>query len=321
MNPKDAEKKDPTPEDEYNEEWDKLEKTTDDTKNKDTKTAAELEADEKEKADAKAKQDADDAKAKEEAGKSKDFGSVASMERALVDTKSAFNKATQEIATLKKKVEDLESGKATQADVDKAKQNVADAKANLEDIKTKVYKDYPELKDLLDPVLDRLNTLQRENEEAKKEREKEVKEREAKEAKEKEDGLLDTYNRDVLPEVLKEHKDFLTIIKDPKQEFFQWAEKQRPALKYAAMNSMDPDDIKWAVTEYKAFKAKPLAEEEKTAEELRKLEKQNLVKSMPGGAPPLNPKGKGTAKDPNDYDGGWDEAGKALEKQGIGAAR
>lgn len=312
-------KKTPTPEEEYDAAWDEADKAGEKTdKTAEEKTSEEkAEADKKADSDVKAKEkEAADAKAKEAEDKSKVHGSTASMEKALTDTKAAFNRAIQEIADLKKTVEDLKVGKGTQAEVDKAKKNVADAKADLEKVKTSVYKDYPELKDLLDPVLDQIDSLKRENEEAKKQAEKDRKDREEREKKESEDKVLDEYNAKILPKVLEAHDDFLKIIKDPEQEYFKWAEKQRPALKMAALHSMDPEDIIEAVSKFKEFKAKGAAAEDRTAEEKRKHDKQELARSMPGGAPPAKPKGK-DGVDKNDYDAGWDEADKLLEKQGV----
>jgi hypothetical protein len=55
----------------------------------------------------------------------------------------------------------------------------------------------------------------------------------------------------VKPIVLKVHPDFDSIVAG--QGYWEWAEKQRSALKVAALNSGDPLDIIWAVSEYKAF--------------------------------------------------------------------
>lgn len=308
--------KTPTPEEEYDAMWDEADKADADKK---TDVKPEDKSVEKSDADKKAeeaeKKAESDRKAKETEEKSKDHGTLASLEKAYKDTKAAVTRVSQENAELKKTIEDLKSGKATQTDVDNARKSVDAARANLDKAKTAVYKDYPELKDLLDPVLDRLDSLQRENEEAKEQAKKDAKDREEKSKKEAEDKILDEYNTKILPEVLKAHDDFLTIIKDPEQEYFKWAEKQRPALRMAALHSMDPEDIKDAVTKFKEFKAKGAAAEDKTAEEKRKHEKQELAKSMPGGAPPAKPKGKEAEN--NDPDAMWEDAGKILIKQGV----
>lgn len=73
---------------------------------------------------------------------------------------------------------------------------------------------------------------------------------------------LEYFNANVKPKILKIHPDFDDIVlkKTPdgkliaNDEFFEWAEKQRPALRFAAMESNNPDDIIWAISEYKKFK-------------------------------------------------------------------
>lgn len=73
---------------------------------------------------------------------------------------------------------------------------------------------------------------------------------------------LEHFEKHVKPKILKAHPDFDSIVLKkspdgkliPNDEFFQWAEKQRPALKFAAMESDNPDDIIWAISEYKKFK-------------------------------------------------------------------
>lgn len=53
----------------------------------------------------------------------------------------------------------------------------------------------------------------------------------------------------VKPKVLEVHPDFDEIVKN--ETYWQWIEKQRPALKFAGKDSGDPDDIIWAISEYK----------------------------------------------------------------------
>lgn len=80
----------------------------------------------------------------------------------------------------------------------------------------------------------------------------------------KRQNYLDYFEANVKPKILKVHPDFDSIImitrsdgtRESNKEYFEWAEKQRPALRYAAIESSDPDDIIWAISEYKKSKQK-----------------------------------------------------------------
>lgn len=72
---------------------------------------------------------------------------------------------------------------------------------------------------------------------------------------------LEYFELQVKPEILKIHPDFDNIIFKTtedgtivlNEEYFQWAEKQKPALRDAAINSSKPEHIIWAISEYKKY--------------------------------------------------------------------
>ena len=77
----------------------------------------------------------------------------------------------------------------------------------------------------------------------------------AKEEKQKQEAFA-YFNDFVKPKVIIVHPDFDDIVLDKEQRFFKWADQQRPALRFAATESSDPEDIIWAISEYK--KSNPL---------------------------------------------------------------
>lgn len=245
----------------------------------------------------------------------------ASLEKALKDTKAWGTKLSEEKKALEEKLAAYEKGDGdiTKEDVEEAKKKVDDAEADFKAKADSLYEDYPELKAVLDPLLDshkktveRLDALEKE----KAEDEESVKARE----------IREHYDKNVKPKVLKVHSDFeesiiFTRDKDgnqvPNEAYFKWAEKQRPALKTAAMTSNDPEDIIWAVDEYKKYLASPEAEELRRTQEQERETKITNAQTLRAGATPPFPSGS-TKKDKEDYEAGWNEAGDELEKEGVG---
>jgi hypothetical protein len=239
--------------------------------------------------------------------KSDKYGTVKSMEKALDDTKTYAHRLEAERADLTKKLAELQQGGATKADVAEAAQAVKTAQDDLDAVKARVYEDYPELQALLDPIMERNKAL-----------ESKVLSLETTKAKESEADqkktLIDNFNKNVKPEVIKVHADFETIMQS--EEYWKWAEKQRPALRVAAMDSPDPEDIKWAVGEYKKGKATsqvPGIREKEAADREKRLKNSATLR---GGSTSFPAAGQGD-KNPDVYD--WDGAGELLKKQGIGA--
>ena len=230
---------------------------------------------------------------------------VKALEKALADTKTAFTRVSQEAAELRRQVEAARRGDGDAEALEEAKRKAADARDNFDALKTKLLEDYPELEGFLDITAKEIRGLRQDVTELRKGKEKDA-EAEARK------GALDKFNAKVKPSILEEHKDFDAIMGD--EEYWKWAEKQRPALRFAALDSPDSEDIKGAIREYKRFKATPEAQRVKEEQDKTKRERLRNAQSLRPGAPPLAPKGPGKK---DDYDTGWDEAGRELEKEGV----
>jgi hypothetical protein len=227
--------------------------------------------------------------------------------KALKDTKAWATKLAQENAELKRLIEQGGS----QREVSEQRKAVDDAKKGISnETLDAVYREYPELKEVLSPLMDTIKTLQDATDSIKKDKESEA---QRAEARRKQDALAE-FETKVMPKVMEGpdgHPDFKEIIGN--EDFFQWAEKQRPGLKTAALNSSDPEDIKWALTEYKKARAMPAAEDLKRQEQHKRDQKLNNSMTLRGGSSALgNSTGK---KDPNDYDAGWEDAEKEERKR------
>ncbi len=238
---------------------------------------------------------------------------VASVLKALKDTKSYATKVSQENAVLRKKVEEMESGNATQADVDKARKAVDDSSKELEERAAKLYEDYPELKDILGPLIEQTKTFKAKAGEfdkfmstSQKEAEKQ---RQALEAR-------NEFESKVKPEIIKAHPDFDTLVVQNYDEFSAWANAQSPALKTAALFSPDPRDIIYALNEYKKFLGSGKAQEAKNKDEGKKSAIKSASSAMRGGGSPapFSKDKSGGKSEQEEYDDGFKEAAALLAK-------
>ena len=227
-----------------------------------------------------------------------------SMLKAFKDTKRWATTLAEENAKLREKLKAHEEGKVTDKEVDAARKAVAESRDGFEAARTKAYEDYPELKGVLDPLIDTVNVLKKENVELKKGREEEAQRKGREEA-------LTTFQRDIKPHVLKKHPDFDDVMKN--EDYWLWAEAQRPALKVAAMNSRDPEDIVWAVGEFKRFSASGEMDALKETDLKKREERMTNAMTVKGGHTPFPTGPKKGSED--DYDAGWD-LGKAARKTG-----
>ncbi len=241
------------------------------------------------------------------------------LEKRLADTQKWGHDLSKENAELKRLNEELKKGKATQAEVDAQQKAVEDMAATIKAKVEGVKEDYPELVEVFDTLIETTKKLAGEVTSLKKNSAEDAETRKHNEA-------LQQFNTHVKPEILKEHPDYDAVLgitadgtvdKAKMGEYVEWANKQRPALKFAALDSGNAEDIKWAMTEYKKFKGTP--EAKKRAEEQKETKKQKITDAegvLRGGSTGFPSKG-GKEVDPQDYDAGWEAAGKLLEKQGI----
>ena len=247
---------------------------------------------------------------------------IAGIEKALKDTKAWATRLAQENAELKRTIEAYEKGQASRQDVEAQKKAVEDARKgyeqaqdSLESIKKRVYEDYPELQDLLDPMFEMTQSMKSELEEIK--REQQLRQQEAERAR-----ALEEFELRVKPQVMKVHPDFEEIIfqrgEDGRMmlndEYFQWAMQQRPSLRFAATESSDPQDIIWAISEFKKFKGTPEAEEFRHRQQAEKEKKRVAAAAVPPGSGPAMPISAAGGPSEDDYDAAWAEATRKLEK-------
>lgn len=225
------------------------------------------------------------------------------LDKALKDTKAWATKVSQENAELKKKLSEFESGRATGKDVQDAKDALAASQGELGKVAEKIYADYPELKELLDPLLKMTTEVNSEIRDLKKSSDEEKHRNE----------LRANFEKNVEPVVLKVHPDFSAIKTD--DNYFAWAEKQRPALRYAAMYSLDPQDIIEAVTAYKQFKSSPEAAKKKADDEKRKQAMKDNLGSIRAEGSETGSRTAAKKGDENDYDSAFEEAASKVKKK------
>jgi len=220
-------------------------------------------------------------------------GDKTGIAKALKDTKAAFTRVSMELADLKKK----EKGGASDAEVKKAQNSVSDLRKNLDAQIAKVTEDYPEQKELLDLLATTISDLSGKVSNFEKATEQGTKLAEQRAY----------FEAEVEPEIKKVHPDFRKVAWS--KEYMAWVEKQSPAKQYAAMNSIDPEDICDSLTAYKKFAASGDAEEAKLAEEAKKEGIKKNLSSMRGGGSGSKNAGKATKfeeLDPNDRDGAFE---------------
>ena len=301
---------------EYEDGWAESEKNEPGPK---TETAAEKTEEEKEAE----RQAAEEAEAEAERKKkteafSKDHGPISSVEQALLDTKAALTKAQQENAELKRLQAEKEAGNATQQQVDAQKKATDDATAKIQGLIDSVADDYPELKPVFETLVETTKALTEQVTSLKKTTVESEEVRQQREA-------LNHFNTNIKPEVLKEHPDYDAILgingdgtidRAKMGEYVEWAKSQRPSLRTAALDSGDPEDIKMAVREFKKFKGSPQAQAVKDQRDQRKKDILTDAQSLRGGASGF-PESQADRQDPDNYDQGWDAAGKKLEAQGV----
>jgi chromosome segregation ATPase len=301
---------------EYDEEFERLAseeaKAQNEDEDKEPEKDGESEAKTKEEQEGQEEQEAIEASLSEEQ-KSKDHGSIESLEKALNDTKSYATKLAEEKAELVKKLKEYEEGKATQKEVEDQKKATEDAKDDLDKIKESIYEDYPELKAILDPLLEQSKVLKKTVEEIRAGQEKKAAEDTAEAARK---AAFDEFNKNVKPKILEKHADFDRIVRS--EAYWKWADEQRPALKFAAMDSPDPEDIVMAVTEFKKSAYADKIEGFKSKQAEKKQQILTSAQTLRGGSTSFPSSGKKSV-DPNDYEAGWKEAEEKLKSEGIRA--
>jgi len=229
-----------------------------------------------------------------ETGKSSTFGSIESMEKALKDTQSYAGKLQAEVAELRKKLEAFERGEATAKDVSDQAAATKKAQDDLDKITESIYEDYPELQPLIETIIQKIQRI---------ESVQQARERDAEEIARMK--ALDEFNRNVKPKIMQVHSDFDEIVRS--ESYWKWAEAQSPALRYAAMDSPAPEDIIWAISEYK----KSLG----VQKDVSRINRVAHLQTLRGGSTSIPT--RVSANNAGDYDAGWREADVVLKKEGL----
>lgn len=187
------------------------------------------------------------------------------IDKALKDTKSYATRLAQENSELKKRLNEIEL------------KFRAGETEEFTALRNQVYQDYPELKSIIEPIIKELSDI------------KSMRAAEAERLQRNE--ALEYFNTNVRPVVLRAHPDFDSVLFNEKgaanDEYFQWAAKQRPSLRTAAMDSTDPEDIIWAVTEFKKFKASPEAKMIKEQQTEKRIQRLVSAQTLRGGNTPI----------------------------------
>ncbi len=231
------------------------------------------------------------------------------LTKALQETKAHLTKVSQEKAQLERKLKDFEKGEASVEDVEKAQEEVHRAQDDLAALNEKakaLYDDYPEWQAILDPLIETNRQMAEKIDqfEARKQNEAEEEKRRVK---------LDNFERNIKPKVEEAHPDFIEIVQS--SEYWEWAKGlTKPSLITKAMYSEDPEDIAEALTEYKRHALKDDVKEMGVAQSEKDAARLKAGQSIkPGGRSFVAPKSR--KPDPDDYDAGWEDAGKIDDKE------
>ena len=235
-----------------------------------------------------------------EPGKSKDHGNLDSVEKALKDTKGELTRVQQEKAELKAQLE-----AATKTGT------AEEVKNRLQALREKVdFTEYPELEPFFDGLVEEnVKLAETVHASTAEKRQAEIQEGVRKAA-------LETFNRDIKPKIVEVHADFEEIVNS--EDYWKWVDQQKdvlPVLHHAATASSSPADINWALGEYKKTNADVIAA--KAADAKKRQTVSNNARSLRGGGTPGLTEAR-KAANPDDYQGGWEEAGELLKREGLG---
>lgn len=228
---------------------------------------------------------------------------VEQLNKRLADTQRALTRVSQERSELRRLLQEQQAGRATQQQVDEARDAVQQSDVELDDMLEQALDEYPELRPLLTTIASTAKSLQSEVATLKRSREHEDAQRAV-------DAAKEVFDATVKPKILAAHPDYesILLVKGAggkellNEDYFEWAEQQSPALKFAALESAHPDDIIYAVSEYKRHKGITT----NTPEQLRNTKQKILnAQTLRGGSVPFPVKTGGQG---DDYDSGYDLA-------------
>ncbi len=236
---------------------------------------------------------------------------LSGVDKALHDTKKWATELVEENKKLKQAIAEKESAEKS-AKVEAAEKAQKAAQEKLNGSLEEAYKEYPELKGVLDEMKSQLDATQKEINDIR------TADAKKKEASEKLQADRDFFEQNIKPEIVKTHKDFDAIVNSPDHQFFKWAEKQSPAIKFAVFNSNSPADMVMALDAFKKDKSSGYLKEKKETDTKLKDSKLESAQSLKGGVtiPENIEPGTGPSSKDN-YDAGWEAADKLLKDQGV----
>lgn len=188
----------------------------------------------------------DPKEAKEVDDTPKDPPAPTGVEKALADTKAWSTKLSQENSELRAKIDLLAAQIVAKAEPPKSPDAPAPTLDGIDP------EDYPELAPLF-KALDKQTAKLAEIE--KKFEKVDALDRKVT-AKTEQEAIRETFDRDITPVVAKEHPEIVEILADVRKNaeesaYWKWAAAQSPMVQFAALESVDPRDIAYAVGLYK----------------------------------------------------------------------
>lgn len=200
---------------------------------------------------------------------------VETLNNRLTETQRWGHELSAQNKELQEKLAQFEKGQATEEEVSAAQLKTDELKANVKKAKEDIYKDFPEFQALVDPLLNTVSELQQQvvnlSEQTSTGQQQMM-----------QDQALREFETHVKPKVLAEHSDFDQIITS--NDYWEWAKHQRPSLRTAAMDSPDPQDINWALTEFKKAMSGGEIDKHKQQQQLNRDKRQTLAQTpQPAG--------------------------------------
>jgi hypothetical protein len=229
----------------------------------------------------------------------------AELEQRLSETQRWGHELSGKVKELEAKLAAQEQGKATQAEVDEAQRKKDEAQSQLAEAKEGIFKEFPEFKPLLDPLMDTIGKL-----------EEQVSELSQSSTVSQESlarsQALTHFESNVKPKVVEAVPEFNDIVAS--EDYWQWAARQRPALQTAAMYSDSPDDIIWALNEFKKANSGGEIKAEKEKQAQQKAKRKKAAHSPKPGSQSFSK--SGTDKSKQTYDEAWEDLQAEAKKHG-----
>lgn len=206
------------------------------------------------------------------------------------DMQAWGTRLSQKNSELEREINALKHGSGTTERVADAARSAEKAHSELESLIEEFAQDYPEGKPVLQEMYASIRSLRDELAAIKSPLAQQTEE--AHRAR-----LAAEFKATVQPEIERVHQDFesIVLVKNPdgtferNDEYFAWAEEQRPTLRMAALESSHPKDIIWAINEYKSAKNFVSGQAARQQRELNNNTKVATATSMRGSGSPAMP--------------------------------